>query len=211
MQKKVYSVLKPKVSAFGFDKNEVMGIAADIANNLNLNDDATEDEINEAITQKVDAVVPFLKYGQSQANRVINDYKKNANVQTDPKKQEVKEEPTEPTNEMKALMDMMKSMQEKLSSLEAEKATSTRRGKLEKILKDAGAFGKSKLRDFDRMKFDKEEDFESFCEEVEADLKELVQESANDGLSKLSPPQNAVQKKEDVMSDDEIKALAEGM
>lgn len=213
MQKKVYSLLKPKVSAFGFDKTEVMGIAAEIANNLNLNEDATDEEIDEAIANKVDSLLPYLKYGQSQANRVINEFKKNSNEKKEPEqKQEVKEEKkSEQSDDMKALMAMMQSMQEKLNNLEAEKATNNRRVKLEKILKDAGTFGQSKLRDFSRMKFDKEEDFDAYCEEVENDLKSLVQESANNGLSKLTPPQDAKTKKEDVMSDDEIDKMVDGM
>lgn len=212
MQKKVYSVLKPKVSAFGFDKAEVMGIAAEIANNLDLKEDATDEEIDEAIAKQVDSVVPYLKYGQSQANRVINEFKKTSEKKTEEGTKEAKEEKkSESSDGMKALMDMMRSMQEKLSNLESEKATNSRRSKLEKILKDSGAFGQSKLRDFGRMKFEKEEDFEAYCEEVESDLKSLIQESANNGLSKLTPPQDAKKKNENVMSDDEIDSLVEGM
>ena len=208
MEQKVLSVLKPKVSAFGFDKSEVKGIAAEIANNLNLKEDATDEEINEAIEAKVGAVLPYLKYGQSQANRVINDWKKsNENKVTPP----TEEDPKKESDDMKSLMEMMRSMQEKLNSLEAEKATASRKSRLEIILKDAGTFGQSKLRDFSRMKFEKDEDFDSFCEEIENDLKSLVQESANNGLSKLAPPQNANGNKPDVMSDEEIDQMVGGM
>lgn len=213
MEQKVLSVLKPKVSAFGFDKSEVKGIAAEIANNLNLKEDATDEEINEAIEAKVDAVLPYLKYGQSQANRVINDWKKVNEKKVTKKEAEevVDDEPKNNSDDMKSLMQMMQTMQEKLNSLEAEKATASRKSRLETILKDAGTFGQSKLRDFSRMKFEKEEDFDSFCEEVENDLKSLVQESANNGLSKLAPPQNANGNKYDVMSDEEIDQMAVGM
>ena len=213
MQKKIYSVLKPKVSAFGFNKAEVMGIAADIANNLNLKEDATDEEIDEAILRQVDSVVPFLKYGQSQANRVINEFKEAANEKKEPeRKDEVKEEKKdEKSDDMKALMEMMRSMQEKLNNLEAEKATNSRRSKLEEILKDSGTFGQSKLRDFSRMKFEKEEDFEAYCEEVASDLRSLVQESANNGLAKLTPPKEAKTGAESVMSDDELDQMVDGM
>lgn len=216
MKEKVYQVLKPKVSAFGFNKEEVMGIAADIANNLNLNEDATEEEINEAITKQVDSVVPILKYGQSQANRVINEWKKNNS--TEKEKQEEKEEKQEKkvekpseSNELKELKEALLSMQASLKALEGEKVTNTRKARLEKILEGQGAFAKSKLRDFSRMKFETEEEFETFCEEVESDLESLIQESANDGLSKLDPPKNAKNKKEDVMSDDELDKMVDGM
>ena len=213
MKQRIFLALKPKVSAFGFNKTELMGIAADIANNLNLKEDATEEEINEAIESKVDSVIPYLKYGQSQANRVIEDLKKKneAEKKDEEEKKEIKEEKTEQSEEMKSLMAMMRSMQEKLNNLEAEKATSSRRSRLENILKDSGTFGQSKLRDFSRMKFDKEEDFDAYCEEVENDLKSLVQESANNGLSKLTPPQDTKNKKEDIMSDEEIDKMVDGM
>lgn len=209
MKQKVFLVLKPKVSAFGFDKSEVMGIAAEIANNLNLKEDATDEEINEAIETRVDAVLPYLKFGQSQANRVINDWKKN---NAHEEKQEPKEtKNAEENSELKELKETLLSMQSSLKALEAEKTTNVRKARLEKILDGSGTFAKSKLRDFSRMKFEKEEDFDAFCDEVESDLKSLIQESANEGLSKMTPPQNAKDDKVDVMSDDEISEMAEGM
>ena len=212
MKQKVYLALKPKVSAFGFDKNEVMGIAADIANNLNLKEEATDEEINESIESSINAVLPYLKYGQSQANRVINDWKKsNEKKAVETENEGEKKEADNKSDDMKSLMTLLQSMQEKLNNLEAEKTTSSRRSKLENMLKDAGTFGQSKLRDFSRMKFEKDEDFDAFCDEIENDLKSLVQESADNGLSKLSPPQGAKGKKEDVMSDEEIDRMADGM
>lgn len=211
MKQKVFMALKPKVSAFGFDKSEVMGIAAEIANNLNLKEDATDEEINEAIETQVNAVVPYLKFGQSQANRVINDWKKNnaneGEVKPDPKEQK----PAEENNELKELKEALFAMRESLKSLEAEKTTNVRKARLEKILDGSGTFAKSKLRDFSRMKFEKDEDFDAFCDEVESDLKSLVQESANQGLSKMTPPQNAKDENVDVMSDEEIDKMADGM
>ena len=216
MKNKVLQVLKPKVSAFGFDKNEVMGIAADIANNLNLKEDATEDEVNEAIANAVDAVVPYLKYGQSQANRVINDFKakqkKDEHEEGEGKKEGKEDKKDEkPDNSLKELTDALKSIQAKLDSLEAEKSTTQRRAKLEKLLDGSGAFGKSKLRDFSRMKFDKDDDFDTYYDEVKADLESFVQETANEGLGKTTPPQMPKAKKVSVMSDDELDEMAGNM
>lgn len=216
MKQKVFSILKPKVSAFGFDKSEVMGIAADIANNLKLKDDATEEEIDEAIENAVESAIPFLKYGQSQANRVINEFKRSSKEQkedeTEGKKPEKKEEKKEDNSDsLKELTNALKAIQTKLDNLEAEKATTQRRAKLEKLLEGSGAFGKSKLRDFARMNFEKEDDFENYCEEIKADLESFNQESANEGLGKTTPPQVAGSKKNNVMSDDEIANLADSM
>ena len=79
----VLLALKPKVKAFGFNKNELKGVAAKIANNLTLEEDASEEDINEAIDNAIDAVLPYLEMGQKQANRVINDYKKKTVVVDD--------------------------------------------------------------------------------------------------------------------------------
>lgn len=218
MKKKVYSVLKPKVSAFGFNKEELMGIAADIANNLTLTEEATDEEIDEAINKEVESVIPYLKYSQSQANRAIENWKKNNpkdapdTKEKEERKENVKEKSEAEGNEtLKLMAESLRLIQEKLNNLEAEKTTNSRRSKLEKLLDGKGVFAQSKLRDFDRMKFDKDEDFEVFCEEIEDDLKSLVQESANGGLSKLTPPQDANSKKDEVMSDDEIASLADNM
>ena len=72
----VFQSLKPRVKALGFNKNELKGVAAKIANNLNLEEDATEEDVNAAIEEAIDAAMPFLEFTQKVSSRVINDYKK---------------------------------------------------------------------------------------------------------------------------------------
>jgi len=69
----VLKALKPKVSALGFNKKELEGVVAMIANNLSYADDASEEDIQSAINDKIDEVMPLLKIGQSQANRIVNE------------------------------------------------------------------------------------------------------------------------------------------
>lgn len=45
-KEKVLLMLKPKVKAFGFNKKELMGIAAKIADNLTSADDASDEDVN---------------------------------------------------------------------------------------------------------------------------------------------------------------------
>ena len=59
--KQVLSILKPKCKALGFNSSELEGIAADIADNLELDEEASEEDINEKISAEVDSVVPILK------------------------------------------------------------------------------------------------------------------------------------------------------
>lgn len=74
---KVLEYLKPKVKAFGFKKDELEGIAADIADNLDeVEDDASDEDINAKIKPAVDAVIPSLKFAQKQVNKAIEDYRK---------------------------------------------------------------------------------------------------------------------------------------
>ena len=213
MEKKVLSILKPKVSAFGFDKNEVKSIAAEIANNLNLEEDATDDDIDATITKSIDAVLPYLKLSQSQAQRVISDFKKKMDVdkQADEKGNEKEKEKVEKSNTdnsaLKELSESVKLLQQQLQRYESEKQQATRKTKLETLLKDAGTYGKAAIRNFERMKFDKEEDFDNFFAEIEDDLKNIKQEKANEELDENVPPQQAINAK-NVMSDKEIEDLA---
>ena len=68
--------LKPKVKAFGFNKKELMSVAAKIADNLTSTDDASDEDVNAEIDTAIDAVLPYLQVSQSFANRVIEENRK---------------------------------------------------------------------------------------------------------------------------------------
>ena len=68
--------LKPKVKAFGFNKKELMSVAAKIADNLTSADDASDEDVNAEIDTQIDAVLSYLQVGQSFANRVIEENRK---------------------------------------------------------------------------------------------------------------------------------------
>ena len=95
----------------------------------------------------------------------------------------------------------------KIPVVEADKA------KLESLLKDTGTFGKSTLKSFGRMKFDTEESFEEFFNEVKEDLDQLNQERANDGLGKFGAPQVETKPQEPEkpkpLTNEELDELAE--
>lgn len=71
----VYKTLKPKVASLGFTKNELESAAAVIADNLQLEDDATEEVVNATIDKAVNTMIPVLQLAQSQANRSIEKFK----------------------------------------------------------------------------------------------------------------------------------------
>lgn len=216
----VLNALKPKVKAFGFNKNELKGVAAKIANNLELDENATEDDINEAIDNAIDTVLPYLELGQKQASRVINDYKKRAEKPLEDEEEEEEEEPkpqkkakTEKNEEVpawaQAMLKTMEALSGEVSNMKGEKLTNSRKSRLDELLKDTGSYGQRTLKNFAKMKFENDEEFEEFFDEVEADLKVYNQERANDGLGKLGKtPLVGGGSKDEVLSDDEVKALA---
>lgn len=220
--KQVLSILKPKCKALGFNSSELEGIAADIADNLELDEEASEEDINEKISAEVDSVVPYLKIAQKASNRVIQNYKNNKSNDDDNDEDEAGEEksnkPSEEADKIpawaQALIAQNKAIQTELVGLKSERVSDGRRAKLQALLKDTGVFGKNVLKNFDRMSFENESEFDDFYDGVTEDLSAINQERANAGLAKLgaSSAQTVHKDKEDkpeVLSDKDIEELAE--
>lgn len=222
------AMLKPKVKAFGFNQKELKGLAAQIAENLTSAEDASDEDVNAEIETAIEAVLPILKFGQSYANRLLTD-KQNEQKDNDDEEEEGEESKTksksnkstkskeEKSDEIpawaQAILDSNKSLKDEIAVLKGEKLTDKRKSKLEKLLKDTGAFGTRTLKSFAKMKFDNNDEFDEFYSDVEEDLKSLNQERANAGLAKLGAPAtgNSPKKgddKQEVLSEDDVKALA---
>lgn len=224
--------LKPKVKAFGFNKKELMSVAAKIADNLTSTDDASDEDVNAEIDTAIDAVLPYLQVSQSFANRVIEENRKK-NDDDDETDDDDDDESSNSTNRQpgsnkknsqnkgkndapdwaKGMMQTIEALTGKISALEGEKLTSSRKSKLEALLKDAGTFGTRTLKSFNKMKFENDEEFEEFYSEVEEDLKSYNQERADAGLSSLGNPPGAGSKKQEkneVLTDEEVIAIAKG-
>lgn len=223
----VLLALKPKVKALGFNQKELKGIAARIADNIKLDEDASEEDVNAEIDSQIDAILPFLQLGQSQANRVIDAWKKSHTTETDDedddddpdsqpgsnKSKKNKKENDATPEWAKSMLDTVKALADEVTALKAEKSTSSRRARLETLLKDTGTFGERTIKSFGRMKFEDDDEFDEFYSEVEEDLKKLNQERADAGLSSLGAipgVQKQKPNKDEVLTDDEIKALASG-
>lgn len=219
------TILKPKVKAFGFNKKELQGIAAQIADNLTSTEEASDEDVNAEIEKAVDAVLPILKLGQAYANRVINanrnDDEDNDDDENDDDNNEEsgsKSKRSPKTKNKKSdeepawFKAYRETMEKKLSDLVGERVADKRKAKLEKLLKDTGKFGERTLKSYARMQFKSDEDFDEFYSEVEEDLKSENQERANKGLDKLGAPATGgsmtKDQKSEVLSEDEIKAIA---
>lgn len=188
MKTKVFAKLKPKAASLGFSREELEGVAADIADNLN-----SEDATDEDIDARIDAALPLLKVAQKAANRAIEDARKKATpnlAETDPAKEEKSGSQTPPQadDEPSWFRTYRETQEKRIAAIENEKVIVTRRAQLEAIVKDAGAFGTKTLKDFSRMNFDSDEAFAEYLEETKTDAEAFKQEAADKGLSSMGKP-----------------------
>lgn len=222
--KQVLVILKPKSKALGFSREELEGIAADVANNLELDEEASDEDVNAEIEKQVNAVLPYLKIAQKTAQRTIQSFKDSQYLDDDevydpagnkkPIRKQEKEKEEQVPAWAQALITQNKALQTEILGLKSERENDGRRSKLKALLKDKGTFGKTVLKNFDKMKFENESEFDDFYDGVVEDLAAIDQERANEGLGKLGAPaaQRKPKKEEvEVIKDDEIDELAETM
>lgn len=212
-----------------------MSVAAKIADNLTFTDDASDEDVNAEIDTAIDAVLPYLQVSQSFANRVIEENRKKNDDDDETDDDDDDDESSNSTNRQpglnkknsqnkgknddapewaKGLVQTVQTLNDEIAALKGEKVTTTRREKLETLLKDAGTFGTRTLKSFNKMKFENDEEFEEFYSEVEEDLKSYNQERADAGLSSLGNPPGAGSKKQEkneVLTDEEVIAIAKGL
>mgnify|MGYP007060784971 CR=1 FL=1 len=228
-KQQVFVRLKPKMKAFGFNKKELMSVAAKIADNLTSEEDASEEDVNAEIDEQIDAVLPYLQVSQSFANRVIEENRKK-NDDDNELDNDNDDDPSNPNNRQsssnkknpkdeekkddapdwaKGMMQTIETLTGKISALEGEKTTTTRKAKLEAILKDSGTFGTRTLKSFSKMSFENDDEFDDFLSEVQEDLKAYNQERADAGLVVTPPAAGGGKPKEnEPFSDNEIDEMA---
>lgn len=209
-----------------------MSVAAKIADNLTSAEDASEEDVNAEIETQIDAVLPYLQVSQSFANRVIEENRKK-NDDDDETDDDDDDEPSNTANRQtgsnkknpqnkgknddapewaKSMLDTVNALKDEVTTLKGEKITTSRKSKLEAILKDAGTFGTRTLKSFSKMSFENDDEFEEFLSEVEEDLKTYNQERADAGLSTMGTPPAAgggKSKEDEPFSDNEIDAMAD--
>ncbi len=227
--KQVLVILKPKSKALGFSREELEGIAADVANNLELDEEASDEDVNAEIEKQVNAVLPYLKIAQKTAQRTIQSFKDSKNLEDDEvddpdddpagnkkpiRKQKKEKEEEQVPAWAQALITQNKALQTEILGLKSERESDGHRSKLKALLKDKGTFGKTVLKNFDKMKFENESEFDDFYDGVVEDLAAIDQERANEGLGKLGAPAAQRKPKEEeveVIKENEIDELAETM
>lgn len=233
--RKVLETLKTNkdIKALGFSRRELKGIAANVADKLQLEDEATDEEVSEAISSAIDDVLPLLKLTQSAVDRQVQDYKRSTEDDDDddndddiepsrrspsrknPKsKKDSDDDDSATLAALKQLTQVVTALQGEVNTLKTGNTANSRRAKVEKLLTDTGKFGERQLKAFSRMSFKDDEEFEDYLEDLKEDIEAENQDRADRGLEKLgnipAPDKKDKDKTEDeLMSDDEVKKLAQ--
>jgi len=185
MKTKVLQTLKPKVASLGFTKEELESVVETISGTLQ--EDASEEQIN----AQVDAVIPYLKLSQSAVTRIVNAKKKEEPPKAPKASTTTKEaeEGAEPEDKFEKLLKVIEAQNAKIDSLVNKDVTASRRQTYAAMLKDLPeAIQKTKLKDFDRMSFKDQDDYDTFVQEAEADIPVIKQAIANSDLSEMDQP-----------------------
>ena len=144
-----------------------------------------EDQIEERVND-LNEVVPFAEIAK-QDDRVRTleaEAKKKTAKSTDPPKEDP-DKKDKPDDDPPA---WAKTLLEKVEKLESGKIATSRREKVLEKLKDADEKYRNKvLRDFDRMRIDSDEDFETVLSDIVSDFSDFKQLQSNSGLGNDSP------------------------
>ena len=235
LKKKVFLKLKTGAQAFGYKRDELMSVAAHIADNLKLEENASEEEVEDAVDEAVSGCIPFLRLGQSMATRVINDSKPKDGQASDnnddddddsgngtgstskePKKpQKTTSTPKDETPAwVKELQKSVETLASQVETMKGEKVTTGRKERLSKLLADTGTYGEAALKNFERMSFKDDDDFDDYFTSVEEDLAKFKQQMADSGLAHLTNPPTPKQDKpkgeDKVFTDEQLEEIASG-
>ena len=70
-QRRVFTLLRTKTKAIGLNRKELESLAIKIDKNLELEEDASDEDVDAAAEAAIDAALPFLEMSQSVAQRSI--------------------------------------------------------------------------------------------------------------------------------------------
>lgn len=219
MLEQILKALKDKFKDLGFTDKAFGAVAAFLATTV-----TEEGQIEEAIS----GVEPLLKGFQGDADKRVTDAilkakleakkeeKPEKKPQTKPPKVGEESEPEDKNSDdtpewAKLLIEQNKELNQKILNIESGKATENRKQKIESLLKDAPeSFKATVLKDFGRMKFDTEEDFESYFSDKKTDFEAFSKELTEKGLGVIGNPgggQNLSGQPPKEASKDEVSAV----
>lgn len=180
MKEKIIQKIRELFPNVNLSKERLDAIADKLAAKI-----TEEDQIEEKVND-LNEVVPFAEIAK-QDDRVrtleAEAKKKTAKSTDTPKEDPDKKDKSDddPPAWAKALL-------EKVEKLESGKIATSRREKVLEKLKDADEKYRNRvLRDFDRMRIDSDEDFETVLSDIESDFSDFKQLQSDIGLGNDSP------------------------
>lgn len=212
MKEKILQALKTKYSNLGFSEKAFGGVAEYLATTI-----TEEDKIETGIS----GVENLLKAFQSDADKIRTEnanLKKQLDKSKTPPKEEDKDDPKEKDKTenkevpewAKGLLESNKQLAEKLAAIESGKAADNRRAQLEsQIEKASEGFKKNVLKNFSRMQFKDDDDFNSYMEEVKADSEADVKEQETESFSYFPKPASSAGGSSKEASKEEIAQIME--
>jgi|SRR5215217_2137222 len=174
-----------------------------------LEDEATDEEID----TQIDRVNKFMDFAKTaKADDELTTFRKgkedgpDEDPKTDPKTDEpAKVDPKTKTDQpdFEAILGkFMAPVLQEIASLKADKVSGTRTEKLNTVLaKSDDKFKKTTLAAFKRMKFETDEEFEEYLEELTETAADFIQADADDKLDKSVLPIMGAKSKSGVSSD----------
>lgn len=196
MKEKIKARLKAKFSGVNLSQKRQDAIADKIAKKLS--DDSDDAAVDEALDD-YNEIFSFADIAKADDRSRTEEAKKKAEEEAARKKKD--ETPEPPAGDdtpawAKTLIETNSKLTERLNALESGKTAELRRTTLEAKLKDVPEKLKNNyLKQFDRMSFKDDEDFNSFVAETETEAKELAQDFSNKsvggfGVSKTGGTKN---------------------
>ena len=113
--------------------------------------------------------------------------------------------------EAKKRMEEFETFRNEFNTMKADRVKASRQTRLDELVKDAGVYGERIKKNYAKMTFDSDEDFEDFLGGITEDIKAFNQERADKGLDSLGAPGTGgarEKEKDEPMSEEEIDALA---
>lgn len=176
MYEKILAALKAKFNNKGLPEKVLVAIAKRLEATV-----TEENQIDAAVTAEETVMSEFQSFADSrfEAGKKIT-----PTPAPGPKPEEAPAPTPQPTPDdapawAKGLIETNKQLADRLNAIEQGKSTETRKSKVEAALNGANAkFKDSTLKDFGRIKFDKDEDFDEYLNEVTERAKDFKE--AND-------------------------------
>ncbi|WP_131535467.1 hypothetical protein [Pedobacter nototheniae] len=158
-----------------------------------------ETQVEDTVENAEDLVTGFATLFQSEGDRRAADALKGVkpdankgNEDKDPNTPEPGKDDKETPAWAKALIESNKTLTDRLAAIEQGKTVDLRKQALETKLQGVDEkFSKQTMKNFSRMKFDTDEDFNSFLEEVETDAADYGQNLSDKSLSQQTKPKSA--------------------